>query len=252
MKMDGKVAVVTGAAQGMGRESAILFAERGAKVVVADVDETRGEQTIELIRAAGGEAVFARTDVTVEADVEAMVAHAVETFGGLDYAHNNAGGGGGFSVASVPELAEADWDGVVDLNLKSAFLCMKHELLHMLEHGGGAIVNTASAAGYRSSVAHASYVSAKAGLLGLTKHVAFDMASRGVRVNALCPGVVATDRAIAQRGLEATEELARKVMPLPRALAPREMAYLAVWLCSDEASALTGAIVAADGGMSAI
>jgi NAD(P)-dependent dehydrogenase (short-subunit alcohol dehydrogenase family) len=249
----GKVALVTGAAQGMGRDSAVRFAAAGASVVVADVADERGRGVAEAIRASGGTAEFVHADVTREADVEAMVAFAVGTFGWLDYAHNNAGGG--LSAAALVDCSEGDWDAVVDLNLKGAFLCLKHELRHMLEAGAGAVVNTSSAAGYRGSVSSPAYTAAKHGLIGLTRAAAIEVAGRNVRVNAVCPGVTLTEGVVERRGAEGmagAEELVRRNMPIGRFNLGTEIAEAAVWLCSDAASGLTGAVVAVDGGMSAV
>jgi NAD(P)-dependent dehydrogenase (short-subunit alcohol dehydrogenase family) len=254
--LEGKVAIVTGSAQGMGRDSALLFAEAGARVVVADIDAERGNETVERIAGAGGEAAFVATDVTSEEQVAAMVAFAVERFGRLDCAHNNAGGG--ISESPLLETSETDWDRVVDLNLKGAFLCIKHELLHMVDHGGGAVVTTSSAAAYRGSVSRPAYTAAKHGVTGLTRAAAYEVATRGVRVNAICPGVTMTDGLLERRGragkegVDGLDDLVRKNMPIGRYNLGSEIGEAAIWLCSDAASGITGAILAVDGGMSTL
>jgi NAD(P)-dependent dehydrogenase (short-subunit alcohol dehydrogenase family) len=254
--LEGKVAIVTGSAQGMGRDSALLFARAGARVVVADVNAERGAETVELIAADGGEAAFVQTDVTSEQQVAAMVAFAVETFGGLDCAHNNAGGG--LSSATLLETTEADWDRIVDLNLKGAFLCIKHELLHMVEQGSGAVVTTSSASAYRASVSRPAYTAAKHGVTGLTRAAAHEVAATGVRVNAICPGVTLTTGILERRGhggregWEGLDDLVRRNMPIGRANTGSEIGEAAVFLCTDAASGITGAILEVDGGMSAV
>jgi len=248
-----KVAVVTGAAQGIGRDAALEFAASGATVVVADIDEAGGEATATRIAEAGGTAAFLRTDVTQEADVEALVAFAVERFGRLDCALNNAGGN--VRPSPITECDERNWDHVVGLNLKSVFLCVKHELRQMLEQGAGAIVNTASAASYRASVTDPIYTTAKHGVSGLTRAAAIEVAASGIRVNAVCPGVTLTDGLVERGGArdrEPGDVLAARLMPSRRLLQGSEIGAAAAWLCSDLASGLTGAVIPVDGGMSAV
>jgi len=249
----GRVAIVTGSGQGIGRDGALSFAAAGAKVVVADIDAAGGAETVRRVREAGGEAALVVTDITSEESVIAMVGFALDTFGGLDCAFNNAGGG--LSSPALLETTEEQWDAVVDLNLKGAFLCMKHELGHMVAQGRGAIVNTASAAAYRGSVAAPGYTAAKHGVAGLTKAAAIEVAARGVRVCAVCPGVTFTEGVVERRGpegLAGAEALVRKNMPIQRFNTGSEIADTAVWLCSDAGSGLTGAVIPVDGGMSAV
>jgi NAD(P)-dependent dehydrogenase (short-subunit alcohol dehydrogenase family) len=248
-----RVALVTGAAQGMGRDCAMRFAAAGIRVLVADIAADRGEAVAESIRQSGTDAAFVRADVTREADVAAMVAFAIERFGRLDHAVNNAGGG--LSSGTISEATEAEWDAIVDLNLKGAFLCVKHELRQFLAAGAGSIVNIASAASYRASVAGPLYTAAKHGVAGLTRAAAIEVAASGIRVNAVCPGVTLTEGVVQRQGkggMAGAEELVRTRMPSGRFLQGSEIAEAAVWLCSDSASGLTGAIIAVDGGMSAV
>lgn len=238
--VDGKTAVVTGGGYGIGRASAERFAAEGANVVVADVEAETGRETVESIEADGGEATFVRTDVTDPDDVEAMVDAALDTYGSLDLAHNNAG------VASDPapthEHSETSWDRTVGVDQRGVWLCMRAELPHLLEGDGGAIVNTASLAGLWANEGDAPYATAKHGVVGLTKTAAVEYADRGVRVNALCPGI--TDTPLAEGALEALVD----TTPIGRAADPAEVGGMAVWLCSDEASFVTGVSLPIDGG----
>jgi NAD(P)-dependent dehydrogenase (short-subunit alcohol dehydrogenase family) len=251
VSVSGKVVLVTGAGEGIGRASALLFAAGGAKVVVADIDKAKGSETVARIRAEGGTVDFVTADVTDAAQVEAMVEFTLGTFGGLDCAHNNAGGPGPAPHRPIDETDEAQWDAILDLNLRSAFLSMKYELRPMLAAGHGVIVNTASVSGLRGSVSRPAYTAAKHGLIGLTKSAAMDYAKRGVRINAIAPGTTLSERFVATRGA-AGEQFARDNMPIGRGAQPVEVAEAAVWLCSDAASCVTGAILSVDGGMSAV
>jgi NAD(P)-dependent dehydrogenase (short-subunit alcohol dehydrogenase family) len=245
--MTGKVALVTGAGSGIGRASALAFAREGARVVVSDLDVDGGEETIAAINEISGEAIFVRTDVTREDEVEAMVARTVQAFGRMDCAHNNAGiTGAGGSIADYPLV---EWERTMAVNLTSVFLCMKHEIPYLLEGGGGAIVNTSSGAGLVGFPGLPAYVASKHGVVGLTRAVALEYATQGIRVNAVCPGSTRTPMLEAFMGGDpAVEKAMARSSPVERLAAPEEIAEAVVWLCSDAASFVTGHPMAVDGG----
>jgi NAD(P)-dependent dehydrogenase (short-subunit alcohol dehydrogenase family) len=246
--MDAKVALVTGGSSGIGRATALAFARQGARVVVADIVEEGGRETLDMIQKAGGEAIFVKVDVTRADEVESMVKKAVDNYGRLDCAFNNAGVGG--EIAAIENSREETWDRVLAINLKSVWLCMKYEVPQMLSQGGGAIVNTASVAGLIGFPAQAAYVASKHGVIGLTKSAALDHARSGIRVNAICPGVIRTPMIGRRLDAKPHREAAFIAMePVGRLGEPEEIAEAAVWLCSDAASFVTGHSMAVDGGL---
>lgn len=251
MPFAGKVALITGAASGIGRAAALAFAQQGVRVAVVDTNERDGHDTVQQIAAAGGTAHFIRADISQESEVQAMVAQTVAQFGQLDYAFNNAGiaGQGG----ALHEMSMENFDGVIAVNLRGVFLCLKYEIQHMLQHGGGAIVNTASIAGLVASRGLAHYVASKHGVVGLTKAAALDYAQHNIRVNAIAPGVIVTP--LAQQYVGGDPEVLRQqfaaVHPVNRVGEPEEVAQAAVWLCSDAASFMTGTTIPIDGGLTA-
>jgi NAD(P)-dependent dehydrogenase (short-subunit alcohol dehydrogenase family) len=239
----GKVAIVTGAGSGMGRAAALEFAARGAKVTVADVNEQGAAETVRLIREAGGEAAFEPTDVSVAAEVQRVVAATVERWGRLDCAFNNAGITD--QHKSIVDCDEEVWQRVLAVNLTGVWLCMKYEVPAMLDTGGGAIVNTASSFGEVSAPNSSPYTASKHGVVGITKTVALELAQRGIRVNAVLPGL--TDTPILENvAVEEAGFLSKQ--PIGRMGRAEEVAAAAVWLCSDAASFVTGHPMAVDGG----
>ena len=246
-RLDGKIALVTGGSSGIGRASALAFAREGAKVVVADVTAEGGQETVRLIKEAGGEARFLKVDVARAAEVETLITQTVAAYGRLDCAYNNAGIEGAF--VSTTEYPEADWDRVLAINLKGVWLCMKYEIAQMLQQGGGAIVNTASGAGLVGVAGLSAYVASKHGVVGLTKTAALEYAKAGIRVNAVCPGVIQTPmvaRLTSQRPEMAEALVAAE--PMGRTGKPEEIAEAVVWLCSEAASFVTGHAMSVDGG----
>jgi NAD(P)-dependent dehydrogenase (short-subunit alcohol dehydrogenase family) len=245
-----KVALVTGAASGIGRACARLFAEQGASVIVSDVAAKGGEETVRLIEAAGGKATFVRADVSDPKEVEALISGTMEIFGRLDCAVNNAGIEG--VLAPTADYPEETWNRVLGINLTGAFLCMKHEIPRMLEGGGGAIVNMASILGLVGFANAPAYTAANHGLIGLTKVAALEYATLGIRVNALCPGFIETPM-VMERGVEAgihpeVYGQIAELHPIGRLGKSEEIAEAAVWLCSEAASFVTGHAMTADGG----
>ena len=245
---DGKVALVTGAGSGIGRASAIGFAASGACVVVSDVNETGGNETVEIIHSAGGVAVFQKCDVSEGDQVKALVARAVSEFGSLDFAHNNAG----INSMMANEYDDEVWGKSIGVNLTGVMLCMREESEVMLKAGKGAIVNTSSINGLVGNGAQPGYVATKHGVVGLTRHGALRWAKQGIRVNAVCPGVIETGMTAP---LAANPEM-RKVLdgmtPMGRMGRPEEIASAVLWLCSDQASFVTGHALAIDGGATAV
>ena len=245
-----KAALVTGGASGIGRAAALSFAHGGARVVVADVDQAGGEETVRLVKAEGGEAVFVKADVRAAVDVEAMVAATLQSFGRLDIAFNNAGVLG--SGAAMIDFTEDDWDDVMGINLKGVWLCMKHEIPAMIQAGGGAIVNTSSIAGLVGSQHSPAYAASKHGVVGLTKTAALQYAPQGIRVNCVCPAAVYSPmlETLVTRNPQVGDRLLAS-QPNGRFASPEEVAAVVTWLCSDAASFVTGAALPVDGGYTA-
>jgi NAD(P)-dependent dehydrogenase (short-subunit alcohol dehydrogenase family) len=241
------VAIVTGASSGIGRAAAMRFAAEGANVVAADVDADGGAATVDTIHEDGGEATFVETDVSDRSDVEAMVATAVERYGGLDFAFNNAGIEG--RNDSLVDQSDDDWERIVDVNLKGVFLGLQAQIPAMMDDGGGAIVNTSSIAGVVGFQGVSPYVASKHGVIGLTKTAALEYARDGVRVNAISPGVIETP--MVERASTANPEMIEGVSeatPMGRIGEPEEIGDAAVWLCSADASFVTGETLVIDGG----
>jgi NAD(P)-dependent dehydrogenase (short-subunit alcohol dehydrogenase family) len=246
-QFQGRVALVTGGASGIGRATALAFAREGARVVVADVAEDGGAETVRLIAAAGGEASYARCDVARAAEVAALLDNAVAAYGRLDCAANIAGIEG--ALAPTAEYAEEEWNRVLAVNLTGVWLCLKHEIPRMLAHGGGAIVNLSSVQGVAAAAGMCAYTAAKHGVIGLTKVAALEYGRRGIRVNALCPGPI--DTPMGRRVLEASGETYEQVAAataLRRWAGAEEVAAAVLWLCSDAASYVTGHALLVDGG----
>lgn len=244
----GKVVLITGAATGIGRATAQAFARNGAKVVIGDIDD-RTQETVQLIADEGGEATFVRTDVTDDAAVAALVRAAVDTYGGLDVAFNNAG----LLPRTAPlvEQTVEDFDKVIAIDLKGVFLSLKHEIEHMAAHGGGSIINTASVAGVIADPGMAPYVAAKHGVVGLTRAAALDYASAGVRVNAVAPGLVETPMTKGWLDDPQMREVVIGGSQLGRPAQPDEIAGMVLYLASDLASFTTGSVHLVDGGQTA-
>jgi NAD(P)-dependent dehydrogenase (short-subunit alcohol dehydrogenase family) len=242
--MDGSVAIVTGASTGIGEATAKRFADAGASVVAADVNVEDGQATVDDIHEAGGEATFVEVDVSDAAAAETMVETAVDTYGGLDYAFNNAGIEG--ERGPLAEQSVENFQRVIDVNVGGVFNCMRAEIPAMLDGGGGAIVNTASIAGKVGFANISPYTASKFGVIGLTKTAALEYSGEGVRVNAVCPGVIDTPMVQSSDQEEITQIEA--MTPIGRIGRPEEIGNPVVWLCSEEASFVTGEALVVDGG----
>ncbi|MGA7381413.1 MAG: SDR family oxidoreductase [Terriglobales bacterium] len=246
-ELSGKVAIVTGGTSGIGRDTSILFAKAGAKVVVAGRRESEGKQTLEMVRAAGGEGLFVKTDVSQAAQVEALVEHTVQKFGRLDVAFNNAGIEG--AIASIAEQPEAEWDRTIAINLKGVWLCLKYQIQQMLKQGsGGAIVNMASVAGLMGAAGFATYCASKHGVIGLTKSAALENVQHGIRVNVVCPSVIETPMGERLFGEAEVRTHMNSQHPMGRYGEPGEVSSAVLWMCSDGASYMTGQSLVIDGG----
>jgi NAD(P)-dependent dehydrogenase (short-subunit alcohol dehydrogenase family) len=248
-KLDGKVAVITGAASGMGRATAVRFAQEGAAVVVADLNSQGGELVVSEIAAAKGRAVFQRTDVSSEDDIKAMIARAVKEYGRLDITYNNAGLGG--ATGRIENIKSEDWDKTFAILTRAVFLGIKYSVEPMRKVGGGSIISTSSVAGLRGVAGLCAYAAAKAAVISITESAAIDLGHDRIRVNCICPGGIVTP--LTYKGIPGGEEAALKSMarmqPIPRAGKPEDIANMALFLASDEAEWITGTAMIVDGGM---
>ncbi len=246
--LNDKVALVTGGAMGIGKTTAQIFAREGARIVVVDIEAGGGEETVRLIKEAGGDAIFVKCDVTKAMEVKAAIKKTVDTYGRLDCAFNNAGIG---IPGTTVECSEEDWDRVLGVNLKGVWLCMKYELSQMLIQGGGVIVNTSSAGGLIGTPGIAAYTASKHGVVGLTRTAALEHVTAGIRVNAVCPGSVPTPMLDPVVNHPEMKAMLESKHPMGRFGTTEEIAEAVVWLCSDRASYVTGVAFPVDGGVTA-
>jgi len=245
-RLENKVAVVTGAGSGIGRYSALAFAHQGASVMVSDINSEGGEETVQMIQKSNGTARFFQCDVSRADQVSGLIQAAIDEFGRLDFAVNNAGVS--MRPASTVDIDEAEWDRVININLKSVYLCMKHEIPHMQKVGGGVIINISSLAGIRGKEGTLAYTASKHGVIGMTKTAALEYAKEGIRINAICPGLTESGMTA---GLDQRPELAEKMIaqiPMGRMGLSQNIADAVVWLCDDVASFITGHVLVIDGG----
>lgn len=246
MRLKNKIAVITGAASGIGAATAKLFAKEGAKVVVADINEELGQKVTEEIRQMGGESVFVKTDVTVWNDAQNLMESTVKAFGRIDVLHNNAGIG---LIGTVPETTEEMWDKTININLKGVFLCSKAAIPYMKKQAGGVIINTASNWGLVAQPGWAAYCASKGGVVMLTKAMSIDHAKDNIRINALCPGYV--DTPLLRKAVAQSKNPEKEWEDMGRLAQPEEMAYGALFLASDESSHAVGNLLVIDNGETA-
>jgi len=247
MKLKNKVAIITGGSSGIGKATAILFAEEGCKIIIADVDSKSGKEVEKMIRSKGGEAFFIKTGVTNSSEVKKLMDKTVEKYGKLDILFNNAGI---YFMKSFEKITEDDWDKTLDINLKGAFLCSKYAL-PLLKKTKGTIINNASVLGIKPEPESAAYCASKAGLISLTRAMALEYSKIGIRVNCVCPGPILTP--LLKKALPTKKDLGRvaSYMPMKRIGTSGEVAKVVLFLASDDASYVTGAIYTVDGGETA-
>lgn len=245
-RLDGKVALVIGGSTGIGRATAVAFGQAGATVVIAGRSKERGQETEALVQQTGVEALFIETDVTSDRSVRNLIERTIEKFGRIDAAFNNAGIEG--KVAPIADTTEADFDSIIDTNLKGVYLGLKYQVAQMLKNGGGTIVNTASIGGVVGFPNTAIYCASKHAVIGLTKTVALELASSNIRVNAIAPGAVQTGLLNRMSGGDESAQGVAQAIPMKRISKPEEIADAVVWLCLDEASYITGHTLVIDGG----
>ena len=250
MQLDGKIALITGGSSGIGRETAVLFAQHGAKLAIVDLNPDGGQETVEMVTGTGGQAFFVQADVSQAAQVENMVNRVVAEYGRLDIAFNNAG------IDGIPvrtaDSTEYEYDLIMAVNAKGVWLCLKYELQQMLLQGGGTIINTASVAGLIGAHSMSAYAASKHAVVGLTKSAALEYARKNIRINAVCPAVINTP--MVQRGFTSFPkfvETTKRINPMRRLGEPAEVAAAVLWLCSDDASFVNGTALTVDGGFTA-
>jgi NAD(P)-dependent dehydrogenase (short-subunit alcohol dehydrogenase family) len=247
----GLTALVTGAGAGIGRATALTFAAEGASVIVSDINDDGGQKTVDLIKDAGGTAIYIKADISKNADVKALISKSIDNFGSIDCAVNNAGIEG--QMVPLVDQPEDNFDTIISINLKGIFLCLQNELDAMVKSGGGAIVNLSSVAGLIGFPGLSPYVASKHGVIGLTKNAALEYAQSGIRVNAVCPGGIDTRMldSLAEQataGAQTSSEMMDPLHPMGRIGTPQEVAEMIVWLCSPRASFVTGTAIPVDGG----
>jgi NAD(P)-dependent dehydrogenase (short-subunit alcohol dehydrogenase family) len=245
MRLENKAAIITGAGSGIGQAIALIFSEEGAKVVVADLNEERGEETVNQIKEKGGEAIFVKTDVSNSEDINKMVETCLNNFSQVDILVNNAG-----IHKSLPltETSEEDWDKILKINLKGVFLGSKRVIPEMLKQGKGKIINTASIAGLVGFEKSSAYCAAKGGVISLTKEMALEYASKKININCVAPGVIKTSMTKEMLNNSEVKENLSKSTPYPRLGEPEDIAYAALYLASDESDFVTGETLVVDGG----